>query len=76
MLRKRAVVQTTPELNTMLSNIEISEGDVLFKSNEYIQLGCDLRNLAALKNMIWETIDIENCKFGLCERIIAGFGDF
>lgn len=62
MLKKRAVVQSTSELNAMLSNVEVSEGDVLFKSDQYVQLGCDLRNLAALQNTLSRVADIENCK--------------
>lgn len=62
MLKKRVVVQGTPELNSMLSNIEVSEGDVLFRSEQYLQLGCDLRNLTALHKALAGAVDIENCK--------------
>lgn len=62
MLKKRAVVQTTAELNSMLTNIEISEGDVLFRSDQYIQLGCDLRDIGSLGRVLGSVVDIEKCK--------------
>ncbi|KAH6713629.1 hypothetical protein BKA61DRAFT_46079 [Leptodontidium sp. MPI-SDFR-AT-0119] len=61
MLKKRAVVQTTAELNSMLTNIEISEGDVLFRSDQYIQLGCDLRDIGSLGRVLGSVVDIEKC---------------
>lgn len=69
MLKKRAVVQANPELNSMLSNAEISEGDVLFRSDEYIQIGCDLRNLAALNSILSASVDIGNCEFCSIEHM-------
>lgn len=62
MLKKRVVVQGTPELNSMLTNVEVSEGDVLFRSEQYIQLGCDLRDLTVLHQVLASVVDIENCK--------------
>jgi len=46
----------------MLSNIETSEGEVLFQSEQYLQLGCDLRDLDALNRLLVASVDIENCK--------------
>ncbi len=62
MLKKRAVVQSTLELNSMLGNIETSDGDVLFRSDQYLQLGCDLRDLKTLRKVLQAAVDIENCK--------------
>lgn len=61
MIKKRAVVQSTKELNSMLANVERPEGDVIFKSDEYVQLGCDLRDLVGLQRTLAKVIDIENC---------------
>ncbi|KAG4439789.1 hypothetical protein IFR05_004720 [Cadophora sp. M221] len=61
MLKKRAVIQTTAELNSMLTDIEISEGDVLFRSDQYIQLGCDLRDLGSLGRVLGSVVEIEKC---------------
>ncbi|EKD12261.1 uncharacterized protein L3040_000269 [Drepanopeziza brunnea f. sp. 'multigermtubi'] len=60
-LKKRAVVQSTYELNSMLANVELSEGDVLFRSDQYVQLGCDLRDLVALKRVLTDVVDINKC---------------
>jgi hypothetical protein len=46
----------------MLANVELSEGDVLFRSDQYVQLGCDLRDLVALKRVLTEVVDIDKCK--------------
>lgn len=62
MLKKRAAVQSTSELNSMLTNIKTSENDVLFRSDQYIQLGCDLRDLGALDQVLASVVDVENCK--------------
>src|SRR4051812_36487671 len=62
MLKKRAVVQSTTELNSMLTNIETTEHEVLFLSDQYIQLGCDLRDLASLNRILGMVVDTEKCK--------------
>jgi len=62
MIKKRMVVQHTSELNSMLTNVEVSEGDVLFRSDQYLQLGCDLRDLANLERVLQDTVDIKNCE--------------
>ncbi|KAK1761293.1 LCM-domain-containing protein [Echria macrotheca] len=51
-LRKRGVVEATAELHGMLSGIrrrEEIEGPVVFDSEEYAQVGCDLRRLDVLR---------------------------
>jgi tRNA wybutosine-synthesizing protein 4 len=62
MLRKRDVVQGNPELHSMLSNIDVSDGEVLFRSEQYLQIGCDLRDLPALDAILASAVDIENCR--------------
>ncbi|CAL3962524.1 unnamed protein product [Diplocarpon coronariae] len=69
MIKKRAVVQNTNELNSMLTNIELSEGDVLFRSDQYVQLGCDLRDLVALKRVLTNVVDIDNCSILLTAEV-------
>ncbi|PVH80226.1 LCM-domain-containing protein [Cadophora sp. DSE1049] len=61
MLKKRAVVQSIAELNSMLTNIEVSENDVLFRSDQYIQLGCDLRDLRGLDRVLGGVVDVAQC---------------
>ncbi len=69
MMKKRAVVQSTPELNSMLTNIEIGDVDVLFRSDQYIQVSCDLRDLTSLNRALATVIDFENC---MCSLVSAG----
>ena len=46
----------------MLSNVKvIEEGDLLLRSDQYIQLGCDLRDLARLIRALNQVVDMENC---------------
>jgi tRNA wybutosine-synthesizing protein 4 len=60
MMKKREVVQNTAELNSMLTNILISPTrDVLLRSDEYIQLGCDLRDLTGLERMMSSVVNIK-----------------
>jgi tRNA wybutosine-synthesizing protein 4 len=61
-IKKRMVVQNTSELNSMLTNIEVSEGDCLFRSDQYLQLGCDLRDLTNLERVLQDKVDIKNCE--------------
>lgn len=62
MLKKRSVVQNTEDLKSVLSNIEVSEGDVLLHSDQYLQIGCDLRDLGSLNRILSSVVDLENCK--------------
>lgn len=58
--RKRDVVVSTSELHSMLNNIEILDGDVLFRSDQYLQIGCDLRDLVHLQRSLSSAIEVEN----------------
>ncbi|KAG9248031.1 leucine carboxyl methyltransferas-like protein 2 [Calycina marina] len=70
MLKKRNVVHNTVELYSMLSNpSELIEGDVLFRSDEYIQLGCDLRDLPSLHSALSSVIDLERYKVLLTAEV-------
>ncbi len=62
MVKKRAVVQNTPELNSMFTNIEIGDEDVLLRSDQYIQVSCDLRDLTGLNHALAKVIDLDNCR--------------
>jgi tRNA wybutosine-synthesizing protein 4 len=63
MIKKRTVVQSTDELNSMLTNIQESDGDILLRSDQYLQLGCDLRDLANLERVLQDAVGIKNCKW-------------
>ncbi|KAH8597896.1 hypothetical protein B0O99DRAFT_650746 [Bisporella sp. PMI_857] len=61
MIKKRDVVQNTAELHSFFSNAEsLQEGDILFTSDQYVQLGCDLRNIPELNQALASVIDLEN----------------
>ncbi|TGO61403.1 hypothetical protein BOTNAR_0129g00140 [Botryotinia narcissicola] len=64
MIKKQTVVQNAPELNSMLTNLNIIQnGDILLSSDQYLQLGCDLRDLKRLEETISKVVDIEKCSF-------------
>lgn len=64
MIKKQTVVQNAPELNSMLTNLNvIQNGDILLSSDQYLQLGCDLRDLKRLEETISKVVDIEKCSF-------------
>lgn len=44
----------------MLTNCEKTNGDVIFRSDQYIQLGCDLRELSRLEKALASVVDFEN----------------
>ncbi|KAM3499018.1 hypothetical protein MY10362_007696 [Beauveria mimosiformis] len=62
MHRKRAVVLETPQLKELLgSSFEVSKSDkdiVLLKSERYCQIGCDLRDLQALRHVLETLADL------------------
>jgi tRNA wybutosine-synthesizing protein 4 len=61
MLKKRTIVQSTNELNSLLTNVRVSDGDILMQSDEYIQLGCDLKDLLSFTRILASAVDIKNC---------------
>lgn len=62
MARKRDIVVQTTELNAMLTDVELPvTGNIFLRSNEYLQIGCDLRDLVSLKETLASALDIESC---------------
>lgn len=62
--KKRAVVLQTPELRDLLGDdFTVGEGKdgVLLRSNKYCQLGCDLRQLDNLRNVLKTVVDLPEC---------------
>jgi tRNA wybutosine-synthesizing protein 4 len=62
MLRKRDMVNRTPELKHVLTNVEMLEGDILLRSDQYLQIGCDLRDLGSLDKALASAINVKNCQ--------------
>lgn len=70
MVKKRDVVQRTKELTEMLTGVEVlAEGNMLLRSDQYLQLGCDLRDLSGLNQGLASAIDIENCQVLLVAEV-------
>lgn len=65
MHKKRALVLETPQLKALLGpSFEVSKSDedlVLLKSEKYCQIGCDLRELEALRQVLDTLLDLSNC---------------
>ncbi|KAJ4153285.1 hypothetical protein LMH87_009780 [Akanthomyces muscarius] len=65
MHKKRALVLETPQLKELLGpSFEVSKSDkdlVLLKSEKYCQIGCDLRELEALRQVLDTLVDLSNC---------------
>jgi tRNA wybutosine-synthesizing protein 4 len=60
MEKKREMVRNTTELNAMLTNLSIPEsGKVLLRSDQYLQIGCDLRDLSELSTVLASAVDLE-----------------
>ncbi|TQS38467.1 hypothetical protein Golomagni_01027 [Golovinomyces magnicellulatus] len=59
-LRKRKIIQEAPDLNSMLKNIEVAEGHVLLRSDQYLLVGCDLRNLYQLSEILSDIVNAQD----------------
>ncbi|KAI0137534.1 leucine carboxyl methyltransferase [Xylariales sp. AK1849] len=64
MTKKRRVVQETPELSSALSGVKASEDPlVLLQSDQYIQIGCDLRELGRIEQSLSKVVSILDSEF-------------
>ncbi|KAK7949132.1 leucine carboxyl methyltransferase [Apiospora aurea] len=65
MSKKRRIVQETPELHSVLTGLEYGtdQTDLQLTSDEYIQIGCDLRQLHRVQDAISKVVDIQACEF-------------
>ncbi|KAK6844305.1 leucine carboxyl methyltransferase [Apiospora arundinis] len=65
MSKKRRIIQETPELHSVLTGLEYGDdkSDLLLKSNEYVQIGCDLRQLKRVEEALSQVISIPECEF-------------
>lgn len=63
MISKREIILNTPKMRDMLSinSDPPSEKGVILESEEYVALGCDLRNLRRLERLLGSVVDIEQC---------------
>lgn len=59
MLKKRQVVLNTPELRGPLGELDTPQDSPVFlRSNQYFQVGCDLRELGVLEKALGCIIDL------------------
>ncbi|KAK0626186.1 methyltransferase-like protein [Immersiella caudata] len=66
MERKRAVVEGTEELMGVLTGVKGRgevEKPVVWESEEYVQIGCDLRELGVLRGGLERVVEVEECEF-------------
>jgi tRNA wybutosine-synthesizing protein 4 len=64
MARKCRIVQDTPELSSMLSGVRHTENPlVLLQSDQYAQIGCDLRDLKSVEDALSTVTDLSNSEF-------------
>jgi tRNA wybutosine-synthesizing protein 4 len=70
MVKKRDTVESTIELRKALTNIKVpAEGDVLLRSDQYLQLGCDLRDLSRLDKALASIFDVQTCQILLVAEV-------
>lgn len=62
---KCKIIRDTPKINNLLHafNTDATGADpsILYDSEEYAAVGCDLRNLRRLGRLLHKVVDIENC---------------
>ncbi|KAI1343805.1 leucine carboxyl methyltransferase [Xylariaceae sp. FL0016] len=64
MNKKRTIVLQTPELSSMLTGLDtVESGHVRLKSDQYFQIGCDLRELTSIEAALSSFLDVPNCTF-------------
>ncbi|KAI1412461.1 LCM-domain-containing protein [Hypoxylon sp. FL1857] len=62
--KKCRVVQETPELNSLLTGVKTNVGNhVQLQSDQYVEIGCDLRNISDIEKALSTVVDIANCEF-------------
>lgn len=64
MAKKCAIVEATPELHAGLTDCGRSElPDLFLRSKEYVQIGCDLRELARIQEALARVVDMATSEF-------------
>ncbi|KAI1845427.1 hypothetical protein JX266_008522 [Neoarthrinium moseri] len=64
MTKKRNVVNETAELNSILTNLRHPDDPVLMlQSDQYVQIGCDLRELDRIRLAMEKVVSINDCEF-------------
>lgn len=63
MSSKREIILNVPKMRDMLSiNAELpEERGILLDADEYVAIGCDLRNLRRLERLLKSVVDLDQC---------------
>lgn len=63
MISKREIIRNTPRMKDLLSiNAEVpQENGIVFDSEEYVAIGCDLRNPRRLERLLKSVVDLDDC---------------
>lgn len=62
--KKCRVVQETPELCSLLIDLKTNVGNhVQLQSDQYVQIGCDLRHISDIEKALLTVVDIAHCEF-------------
>ncbi|KAI0884806.1 LCM-domain-containing protein [Annulohypoxylon maeteangense] len=62
--KKCRVVQETPELNSLLTGLKTNVGNhVQLQSDQYIEIGCDLRRISDIEQALSAVVNISDCEF-------------
>jgi tRNA wybutosine-synthesizing protein 4 len=60
----------------MFTNVEFpKDGDVMLRSDQYLQIGCDLRDLKLLNTSVNVALDVENCVVLLVAEVSITYMD-
>lgn len=65
MQTKCKIVKETSRINSLLNPVApetaANEKSILFESQEYVQIGCDLRNTRRLERLLRSVVDLDRC---------------
>ncbi|KAI1480532.1 LCM-domain-containing protein [Daldinia eschscholtzii] len=62
--KKCRIVQDTPELRSPLTGLKTNVGNhVVLQSDQYVEIGCDLRNISDIEKALSTVIDVARCEF-------------
>ena len=75
MTKKCEVISHTPQLLALLEKAELPSvpGTILLRSNHYLALGCDLRDLKSLEDALKIELDTPRCMFLMIAEVSATY---
>ncbi|KAI1381419.1 LCM-domain-containing protein [Hypoxylon crocopeplum] len=62
--KKCRIVQETLELSSSLTGLKTNVGNhIVLQSDQYVQIGCDLRQISSIEQALSSVVDIAHCEF-------------